>query len=93
MPIIFTLHVPISCSSMITVHEFSVALCTLCLCTSVSASNPLRIVCTFTLHSAAHMQRLCLSSTRCWFRQLLVIYRCLDKGGGVIFFWWWWGFS
>ena len=33
---------------------------------------------------AAHMQRPCPSNTRRWFRQFLVIYRCLDKGGGVV---------
>ena len=31
--------------------------------------------------SAAHKQRPCLSNARRWFRQFLVIYRCLDKGG------------
>ena len=32
-------------------------------------------------HVAAQKQRPCLSNTGCWFRQFLVIYRCLDKGG------------
>ena len=30
----------------------------------------------------ARKQRPCLSSTRLFFRQVVVIYRCLDKGGG-----------
>ena len=31
---------------------------------------------------AARKQHPCPSNTRRWFRQFLVIYRCLDKGGG-----------
>ena len=32
---------------------------------------------------AARKQYPCPSNTRCWLRQFLVIYCCLDKGGGA----------
>ena len=54
---------------------------TLCLCTTISASNPLRMVCTCITQVAAHMQHPCPSNTRRWFHQFLVIYHFLDKGG------------
>ena len=53
----------------------------LCLCPTISASNPLRPVYTCTMQVPARKQRPCLSNTRHWFCQSLVIYRCLDKGG------------
>jgi len=34
------------------------------------------------VHSAARKQHPCLSNTRRWFHQFLVIYRWLDKEGG-----------
>ena len=52
---------------------------TLYLCTTISASNPLRTCIT---QVAARKQHPCPSNTRRCFRQFLVIYHCLDKGGG-----------
>ena len=82
MPLVLKLYVPISGPSVITVHEFSVALSILRLCTTVSASRLLRIGCTCAMRSAARKQRLCPSNTRRCSRQLLVMYHCLDRGGG-----------
>ena len=47
---------------------------------TVSASNPLRIVCMCAMHIVAPKQRPCLCNTRHWFSQFLVKYRCLDEG-------------
>ena len=59
---------------------------TLCLCTTISASNPLRTVYTCIVQVAVRKQHPCPSNTRRWFCQFLVIYRCLDKeaGGGTL---------
>ena len=43
--------------------------------------DPLRTVYARIMQFVAHKQHPFLSKTRCWFRQLLVICRCLDKGG------------
>ena len=56
---------------------------TLYLCNTISASNPLRTVYTCIMQVAARKQPPCPSNTRHWFRQFLVIYHCLNKGGGV----------
>ena len=55
---------------------------TLCLCTTISASNPLRAVYTRITQVSARKQHPCPSNTRRWFRQFVVIYCCLDKRGG-----------
>ena len=56
-------------SSVITVYGSSVALSTLCLCAPISASNPLSIVCTCTVHSVARKQRSCPRNTTCLFEK------------------------
>ena len=43
-------------------------------------STPCLSACT--MHSVPREQHPCTSDTGRWFRQFLVIYRCLDKGGG-----------
>ena len=55
---------------------------TLCLCTTISALNPLRMVYMCITHVAARKLHPCPSNTRRRFHRFLVIYRCLDKGGG-----------
>ena len=55
---------------------------TLSLCTTISTSNPLRTVYTCITQVTARKQHPCPSNNRRWFRQFLVIYRCLDKAGG-----------
>ena len=55
---------------------------TLCLCTSISASNPLRTVYTCITQVALCQQHPCPGSTGRWFHQFLVIYHLLGQGGG-----------
>ena len=55
---------------------------TLCLCTTISASNPLRKVYECITQVAARKQHPCPSNTGRWFCQFLVITVAWTRGGG-----------
>ena len=79
---VFKLHVPVFGLQRSLLMSVLLHMSTLCLCTTISASNPLRTVYTCIMQVAAQKQPSCPSNTRRWLRQFLVIYRCLDRGGG-----------
>ena len=51
-------------------------------CLPLGFQHPTPCLSTHTTHSVPHKQRPCPRNTRRWFRQFLVIYRCLAKGEG-----------
>ena len=79
---VFKLHVPGFGHQSSLLMSVLLPMSTLCWCTTISASNPLRMVYTCIMQVVARKQHPCPSNPRRWFRQFLVIYCCLDKRGG-----------
>ena len=79
---VFKLYVPVFGLQRSLLTSVLLHMSTLCLCTTISASNPLRTFYMCITQVAARRQHPCPSYTGGWFRQFLVIYRCLGKGGG-----------
>ena len=73
------------CQSLVPSDRCSRVFCcicqALCLCATLSASHPLRMVYTRITQIAERKQHPCPSNARCWFRHFLAIYCCLDKKG------------